>query len=76
MGTKREFTIQRGGRLERTIVGKTGQEHHPDPDGHFTRILGAWAGFLDPPKHGKDGHFTDEGQYRRAIERAVAENTQ
>ena len=26
-------------------------------------------------KKGKDGHFTDEGQYRRAIERAVAENS-
>ncbi len=30
----------------------------------------------NPPAdgQGKDGHFTDEGQYRRAIERAVAEN--
>lgn len=26
-------------------------------------------------KKGKDGHFTDEGQYRNAIERAVAENS-
>ena len=59
MGTKREFTIQRGGRLERTIVGKTGRKHVEDVD-----------------KQGRDGHFTDEGQYRRAIERAVAENTQ
>ena len=59
MGTKQEFTIQRGRRLERTIVGKTGRKHVEDVD-----------------KHGKDGHFTDEGQYRRAIENAVAENKQ
>ena len=26
-------------------------------------------------KKGKDGHFTDEGQYRRAVEKAVAENS-
>ena len=58
MGTKREFTIQRGGRLERTIVGVDGQTH-----------------VLEATKQGKDGHFTDEGQYRRAIEQAVAENT-
>ena len=58
MGTKQEFTIQRGRRLERTIVGKTGRKHVEDVD-----------------KHGEDGHFTDEGQYRRAIENAVAENT-
>ena len=57
MGTKREFTIQRGGRLERTIVGVDGQTH-----------------VLLATQHGKDDHFTDEGQYRRAIERAVAEN--
>lgn len=62
MGTKREYTIQRpDGRSERTIVGKTGQEYrYPNPTN----------------KHGKDGHFTDEGQYRRAIEKAVAENKQ
>lgn len=59
MGTKREFTIQRGGRLERTIVGVDGQTH-----------------VLEATGHGKDGHFTDEGQYRRAIEKAVAENKQ
>ena len=61
MGKKREFTVQRpDGRSERTIVGKTGQEYrYPNPTN----------------KHGKDGHFTDEGQFRRAIERAVAENT-
>lgn len=58
MGTKREFTIQRSGRLERTIVGVDGQTH-----------------VLLATQHGKDGHFTDEGQYRRAIERAVTENT-
>ena len=25
-------------------------------------------------RRGRHGHFTDEGQYRRAIEQAVAEN--
>ena len=54
---KKDFTIQRGGRMERTVVGKDGHIHHPPAE-----------------KQGKDGHFTDEGQYRRAIERAVAEN--
>jgi len=59
MGKKRDFTILRpDGRLELTVVGKTGLEHrHPDAT-----------------KQGRDGHFTDEGQYRRAIEQAVAEN--
>ena len=54
---KREFSIDRGGRLERTIVGVDGQKH-----------------VLPAAKQGADGHFTDEGQYRRAIEQAVAEN--
>ena len=57
MGIKREFTLQRGDRMERTIVGKDGQKH-----------------VMDGNRPGWDGHFTDEGQYRRAIERAVAEN--
>ena len=54
---KREFSINRGGRLERTIVGVDGQTH-----------------VLPATKQGRDGHFTDEGQYRRAIEQAAAEN--
>ena len=54
---KRDYTIQRGGRMERTVVGKDGHIHHPTAE-----------------KQRKDGHFTDEGQYRRAIEQAVAEN--
>ena len=57
MGQKREFTIDRGGRLERTIVGKDGQTH-----------------VREAAEKGKSGHFTDEGQYRRAIEKAVDEN--
>lgn len=55
---KRDFTMQRDNRLERTVVGIDGQIHHLNPNGH-----------------GRDGHFTDEGQYRRAIEDAVRENT-
>ena len=61
MGIKRDFTIQRGNRIERTIVGIDGQTH-----------------VMDGNRPGRDGHFTEteEGQYRRAIERAVAENRQ
>ncbi len=31
---------------------------------------------MEAEEKGKDGHFTDEGQYRRAIEQAAAENSQ
>ena len=54
---KRDFTIQRNGRMERTVVGIDGQTH-----------------VMDGNRRGRDGHFTDEGEYRRAIEQAVAEN--
>ena len=67
MGTRKDFTIQRpDGRMERTVVGKDGQVH-PVP----ARIGkdGQWLG-------GKHGHFTDEGEYRRAIEQAAADNRQ
>ena len=57
MGERKEFTIQRGDRIERTIVGIDGQTH-----------------VMDGTRPGRDGHFTDEGQYRRAIEQAAAEN--
>ena len=30
---------------------------------------------LERIKKGKDGHFTDEGQYRRAIDQAIAQNS-
>ena len=58
---RREFTIDRGdGRdFERTIVGRTGQKH---------------VDTVPRTRRGRDGHFTDEGEYRRAIERAVREN--
>jgi hypothetical protein len=45
--------------MERTVVGKDGQEHRPSA-----------------ARQGRDGHFTDEGLYRRAIEAAVRENQQ
>ena len=54
---KRDFTIERDGRMERTVVGRDGQINRPPAVGQ-----------------GRDGHFTDEGEYRRAIDRAVAEN--
>ena len=57
MAKKRDFTIQRGKQIERTVVGVDGQTH-----------------VMPGHKQGKDGHFTDEGRYRRVIERAVAEN--
>lgn len=57
MGTRRYFTIQRGNRMEQTVVGIDGQTHVMDGNGQ-----------------GRDGHFTDEGEYRRAIEQAAAEN--
>ncbi len=47
--------------MERTVVGIDGQKHVLDEN-----IV----------KQGKDGHFKDEGKYRRAIERAVDENKQ
>ena len=30
---------------------------------------------VEAKKQGKDGHFKNEGQYRRAIDAAVAENS-
>ena len=58
---KREFTIDRGdGRdFERTIVGITGQAH---------------VDTVPRTKRGRDDHFTDEGEYRRAIQVAVKAN--
>ena len=64
---RREFTIDRGdGRgFERTVVGKDGKENGPYPARKNAR---------GEEMKGRDGHFTDEGGYRRAIERAVKEN--
>ena len=59
MATTRRFTINRGGRVERTVVGRTGHKHVDE---------------VSNDVRGDDGHFTDEGEYRRAIERAVREN--
>ena len=57
--TTRRFTIDRGGRVERTVVGRTGQAHVDE---------------VANDARGEDGHFTDEGEYRRAIDRAIREN--
>ena len=57
MPQKKDFTMQRGDRMERTVVGIDGQTH-----------------VMEGQRPGGDGHFTDEGAYRRAIERAVREN--
>ena len=59
MATKRDYTITRA-------------------DGSMERTVVGIDGqkhVMDTDKEGKDGHFTDEGQYRRAIEQAIAENT-
>ena len=58
MGQKKDFTIQRGNDIERTVVGVDGQIH-----------------VMPGHKHGKDGHFTSEGPYRRAIEAATKANS-
>ena len=55
IGKRRDYTIQRGSRIERAAVGIEGKTYD------F--------------KQGKDGHYTNEGQHRRAIEHAVAEST-
>ena len=57
MGRRKYFTIQRGNRMEQTVVGIDGQTH-----------------VMEASRPGRDGHFTDEGQYRRAIEQAATEN--
>ena len=55
----RRFTINRGGRVERTVVGRTGHTHVDE---------------VSNDVRGDDGHFTDEGKYRDAIKQAVKEN--
>ena len=56
----RYFTIQRKGSTAYELT-VVGKDGHKHT---MSRI-----------KKGKDGHFTDEGQYRRAIEQAVAANS-
>lgn len=63
-GVKRDFTIQQGNRWRRVVVGVDGQQH----DVPVYKRDGAYV-------RGKDNHFTDEGEFRRAIERAMEENT-
>lgn len=59
MVQKRDYTIQRGQVIERTVVGVDGQTH-----------------VMPGNRPGRDGHFTSEGPYRRAIEAAVRANRQ
>ena len=56
---KRDFTIQRRGQNQYERT-IVGKDGQPH--------------VMQADKKGKDGHFTDEGQYRRAIEQAVAQN--
>lgn len=61
---KKEFTIQRGNRWERTVVGIDGHVHTMEPARHGD---GSY-------KYGRNGHFTDKRQYDRAIGKAVRIN--
>ena len=56
---KKDFTIQRR--------GQNGYERTVVGTDGQTHVMSA-------DKKGRDGHFTDEGQYRRAVEQAVAVN--
>ena len=58
MARKRDFTIQRSGGRMERTVVGVDGQTH----------------VMATDKKGRDGHFTDEGEYRRAIEQAVAEN--
>ena len=60
MAQKKDFTIQRPGR------------------GSYERTVVGIDGqphVMDSNREGRDGHFTDEGRYRRAIDQAVAANS-
>ena len=57
---KWDFTIERRNGLERTVVGRDGQIHHPTPNG--------------PGKHGAFT-ANQEGEYRRSIDNAVNSNS-
>lgn len=57
---KRDFTIQRPGRSS-----------------YESTVVGSdgQTHVTDSNREGRDGHFSDEGQYRHAIEQAVAQNS-
>lgn len=60
MPQKKDFTIQRQG------------------NGNFERTVVGKGGrkhVMSADRPGRNGHFTDEGQYRRAIAQAVAQNS-
>ena len=56
---KRDFTIQRG-----------------NPSQYERTVVGrdGQTHVMQSDRPGRHGHFIDEGQYRRAVERAVREN--
>ena len=58
---KRDYTIQRR--------GQNGYERTVVGKDGQTHVMAT-------DRRGRDGHFTEEGQYRRAIELAVAQNRQ
>ena len=59
MGTKKEFTIERNDGSWEPTVVGTDGQTH----------------IVDADEEGKNGHFTNEGEYRRAIENAMKENS-
>ena len=57
---KRDFTIQRRGQNQYERT-VVGRDGQPH--------------VMQADRRGRDGHFTEEGRYRRAIEQAVALNS-
>ena len=58
--TKKDFTIRRKGQDQYELT-VVGRDGQPH--------------VMKTDKKGKDGHFTDEGKYRRAIEQAGKQNS-
>lgn len=63
-GTKKEFTINRRGEWERTVVEADGRTH-------TAPVQTVNGGYVQ----GANGHFRREGPYREAIKAAVEANT-
>lgn len=60
MPQRKDFTIQR--------TGRSSYERTVVGSDGQTHVM-------DSNREGRDRHFTDEGQYRRAIAQAVAQNS-
>ena len=66
---KWDFTLDHGnGVVERTVVGKDGQVHHPEPNGHGK------DGHFSADEE-RDYRMLEERDYRMLIEAAVSANS-